>query len=324
MPTKNAGSEFNSRGLIMLNILGKRYFFFALSLLLILPGLILIAINGLPLSIDFKGGSMIELEFNNQVAPSSAQALEVFTENSIADVQVQTSEQNDSVLLLIRSTSLSQEQYTGIIEQFRDEFDQDLVERRFETVGPSISQSVTQRALLAIAIAALAVIIYITFAFSKISHAFRYGVCAIIAMLHDILVVISIGAIGSRLFGWQMDSLYLTALLTVIGFSTQDKIVVFDRIRENEPILRKVAFEKMVNHSIVQSLQRSINTQLMTVEFLLLSLALFGGSTLREMSIILLIGLLSGTYSSIFIAAPILVVWEKQEWRNWFRKTTTA
>jgi preprotein translocase subunit SecF len=195
------------------------------------------------------------------------------------------------------------------------------VERRFDTVGPSISQSVTSRAVMAVGIAALAVIIYITFAFRGIAHAFRYGVCAIIAMFHDILIVISLGAIGSKLFGWQMDSLYLTALLTVIGFSTQDKIVVFDRIRENEPILRKIPFEKVVNHSIIQSLQRSINTQLMTVEFLLLALALFGGDTLREMCIILLVGLLSGTYSSIFIAAPILVVWENKEWKTWFRKT---
>jgi preprotein translocase subunit SecF len=206
----------------------------------------------------------------------------------------------------------------------KTDFDPNLVELKFDTVGPSISQSVTQRALLAIGISALAVIIYITFAFRGVQHAFRYGICAIIAMLHDILIVISLGAIGSQLFGWQMDSLYLTALLTVIGFSTQDKIVVFDRIRENAPILRRVPFEKIVNHSIVQSLQRSINTQLMTSEFLLLSLALFGGKTLREMCIILLVGLLSGTYSSIFIASPILVVWENKEWKTWFRKTKTT
>jgi preprotein translocase subunit SecF len=249
---------------------------------------------------------------------------DIYDQNGIVDSQVQISDQNGTTLFLIRSSSLTQEQYSTIVDSFRLEFDPNLVERRFDTVGPSISQSVTQRALLAIGIAALAVIVYITYAFRGILHAFRYGVCAIIAMMHDILVVVSIGAIGSRLFGWQMDSLFLTALLTVIGFSTQDKIVVFDRIRENEPILRKVPFEKLVNHSIVQSLQRSINTQLMTVEFLLLSLALFGGTTLREMSIILLIGLLSGTYSSIFIAAPILVVWENKEWRTWFRKTRTA
>ena len=304
----------------MLNIVAKKYYFFLLSLLIIIPGLVIIAIDGLPLSIDFKGGSLIELEVQPNAAPKPEEVIEIFEKNGIPDAQVQTANQDGATILVIRSSSLSQEKYSLIINELRTRFDRNLEERKFDTVGPSISQSVTQRALLAIAIAAIAVIIYITFAFRGISHAFRYGICAIIAMLHDILVVISIGAVGSRLFGWQMDSLFLTALLTVIGFSTQDKIVVFDRIRENEPILRKVPFEKLVNHSIVQSLQRSINTQLMTVEFLLLSLALFGGATLREMSVILLIGLLSGTYSSIFIAAPILVVWENREWRTWFRK----
>lgn len=308
----------------MLNILGKRYLFFALSLALILPGLIIIALDGLPLSIDFKGGSLVELELAQPNVPTPEQITDLYNQNEVVDAQVQTSQQDNSVVYVIKSSILSQEQYSEIVNAIRSDFDPQLVERKFDTVGPSISQSVTQRALLAIGLAAAAVIVYITFAFRGIAHAFRYGVCAIIAMLHDILIVISIGALGSKLFGWQMDSLFLTALLTVIGFSTQDKIVVFDRIRENEPILRKVSFEKVVNHSIIQSLQRSINTQLMTVEFLLLALALFGGETLREMSIILLIGLLSGTYSSIFIAAPILVVWENKEWRNWFQKSKTS
>jgi len=304
-----------------MNILGKRYLFFLFSLFLIIPGLLIIAINGLPLSIDFKGGSLIELGFAMDKAPQNSEILAIFNQNNIIDAQVQTSVDNLSTLVVIKSSSLTQDQYDSIIGSLKSSYDPALVERRFDTVGPSISQSVTSRAIMAVGIAAIAVIIYITFAFRGIAHAFRYGVCAIIAMMHDILIVISLGAIGSMLFGWQMDSLYLTALLTVIGFSTQDKIVVFDRIRENEPILRKVPFEKMVNHSIIQSLQRSINTQLMTVEFLLLALALFGGDTLREMCIILLIGLLSGTYSSIFIAAPILVVWENKEWKTWFKKT---
>ena len=307
-----------------MNILGKRYLFFLFSLLLIIPGLVIIAVYGLPLSIDFKGGSLVELGFDLDKAPQISDILAIYNKNNVVDAQIQTSAENQSFLAIIKSTSLSQEQYNSIIESLKSDFDSNLVQRRFDTVGPSISQSVTSHALMAVGIAAIAVIIYITFAFRGIAHAFRYGICAIIAMLHDILIVISFGAIGSRLFGWQMDSLYLTALLTVIGFSTQDKIVVFDRIRENEPILRKVPFEKLVNHSIIQSLQRSINTQLMTVEFLLLALALFGGDTLREMSIILLIGLLSGTYSSIFIAAPILVVWENKEWKTWFRKTKTV
>ena len=307
-----------------LNILGKRYLFFLLSVLLIAPGLILIAINGLPLSIDFVGGSMVEVEFTGSVVPDMTEVLDIYSANGISDAQVQFSVDETGTTAVIKSETLTQEQYSAIVDSFKSYYDPNLVENRFNTVGPSISQSVTQRALLAIGIAALAVIIYITIAFRGIAHSFRYGVCAIIAMLHDILIVISLGGIGAALFGWQMDSLYLTALLTVIGFSTQDKIVVFDRIRENAPILRRVPFEKIVNHSIVQSLQRSINTQLMTVEFLLLAMALFGGETLREMCIILLVGLLSGTYSSIFIAAPILVVWENKEWKTWFKKTKTA
>ena len=307
-----------------LNILGKRYLFFFISLAMIVPGLVIIAIHGLPLSIDFTGGSMLEVQFAADKAPALDDVVSLYTENGINDTQVQFSNGDEGIVVVIKSSSLTQEQHTAIISSLETNFDPNLVELKFDTVGPSISQSVTQRALLAIAISALAVIIYITFAFRGIQHAFRYGVCAIIAMMHDILIVISLGAIGSQLFGWQMDSLYLTALLTVIGFSTQDKIVVFDRIRENSPIMRRVPFEKIVNHSIVQSLQRSINTQLMTSEFLLLSLALFGGTTLREMCIILLVGLLSGTYSSIFIASPILVVWENKEWKTWFRKIKTT
>lgn len=305
----------------MLNFLSKRYWFFALSVILILPGLIIIAMNGLPLSIDFIGGSLVEVSFSDASAPTAEDLMAIYNEIEVVDAQVQTSIDDGRVIMVIKSSSLNQDQYANMIKNLKEKFDPSLIERRFDTVGPSISQSVTQRALLAIAIAAVAVIIYITYAFRGVTHALRYGICAIIAMMHDILIVVSIGAVGSQLFGWQMDSLFLTALLTVIGFSTQDKIVVFDRIRENQPILRKVPFEKIVNHSIVQSLQRSINTQLMTVEFLLLALALFGGESLREMSIILVIGLFSGTYSSIFIAAPILVVWEDQEWKNWFRKT---
>jgi preprotein translocase subunit SecF len=191
---------------------------------------------------------------------------------------------------------------------------------RFDSVGPSIGRQVASRAALAVAVAALAVVIYITAAFRKVPNAFRYGVCAVIAMVHDVAVVFSIAGIGALLFDWQMDALFLTALLTVIGFSVQDKVVVFDRIRENSNLLRKLEYEKLVNHSIVQTLQRSINTQLMTVEFLLLALALFGGITLQEFSVILLVGLFSGTYSSIFVAAPILVLWEKREWTSWFKR----
>jgi preprotein translocase subunit SecF len=214
---------------------------------------------------------------------------------------------------------LSDETRAQVVSQMEEQFAQPVTVLRYDSVGPTVGQEVTSRAALAVAIAAMGVLIYIVFAFRGIQNALRYGICGIIAMVHDVLIVISLAAIGGVLWKWQVDALFLTALLTVIGFSVQDKIVVFDRIRENSTIFRRLRFETLVNHSIVQTLQRSINTQLMTVEFMLLALVLFGGITLREFSLILLVGLLSGTYSSIFIAAPILIVWENREWKSWFK-----
>jgi preprotein translocase subunit SecF len=307
----------------MIDILGKRYLYFAISLLVIIPGIIILAVNGLPLAIDFKGGSMLEVQFTAATLPDTEGVVELYNDFGFKEVQVQTAIgiTGERDTLVIRSPFMDDTTKTALVEAMKERFSVDeIVINRFDSVGPVIAAQVTSRAALAVALAALGVIIYITYAFRGIPHAFRYGVCAIVAMIHDILIVFSLTAIGSVLWGWQMDSLFLTALLTVIGFSTQDKIVVFDRIRENSSFLRKLSFEKLANHSIIQTLQRSINTQLMTVEFMLLALALFGGVTLREFALILLVGLFSGTYSSIFIAAPLLVVWENREWKTWFKR----
>ncbi len=304
----------------MLNLLGKRYVFFGISLLIIIPGLILASIN-LPLAIDFTGGSLLEVRFESGKAPQPSLIIELYKELGVEDVTVQTTGED---ILIARSSFLDDETSGKIVSAMEQRFSDTVIVRRFERVGPTIGQEVTKRATLAVAIATIIVILYITYAFRGIPHAFRYGICAIIAMIHDVAIVFSLGAIGGRLFGWQIDALFLTALLTVIGFSVQDKIVVFDRIRENSTIYKKLSFETLVNHSIIQTLQRSINTQLMTVEFMLLALALFGGVTLREFAVILLVGLFSGTYSSIFIAAPILVVWENREWLKWFRRGNAA
>lgn len=301
----------------MIDILSKRYLYFAISLLVILPGLIILASRGLPLSIDFTGGSLLEVQFADGNSVPSADIVQLYENADIADAQVQTT---DSGTLVIRSSFLTNETRDLILSEMREQSGGEISVIQFDSVGPSIGAAVASRAALAVAVAGLAVIVYITWAFSRVPNAFRYGVCAVIAMIHDVAVVFSVAGIGALFFDWQIDSLFLTALLTVIGFSVQDKVVVFDRIRENTNIFRRLEYEKLVNHSIVQTLQRSINTQLMTVEFLLLALALFGGITLQEFAVILLVGLFSGTYSSIFIAAPILVLWEKREWENWFRR----
>ncbi len=302
-----------------MNILGKRYLVFGLSFILIVPGLLLLLFRGLPLSIDFTGGSLIEVTFSGQ-APQPAEIVSLYQEAGIKDVQVQTTEAGD---FIIRSSFLEDSTRDAVLTAMETAFGTVTVQR-FDSVGPSIGEQVTSRGAAAVAVSSLLVVLFIAWSFRGVQNAFRYGICAILAMIHDVAIIFSITAIGSVFFGWEIDSLFLTALLTVIGFSMQDTIVVFDRIRENSSILRRLDFETLVNHSIVQTLQRSINTQLMTVEFLLLALAFFGGVTLREFAIILLVGLMSGTYSSIFIAAPILVVWEKQEWKTWFRRKATA
>jgi preprotein translocase subunit SecF len=297
----------------MIDILGKRYWFFALSFLLIVPGLIMWAVGGLPLAIDFTGGSIMKLSFNSGTAPNSSDVFELYKAQGFTDVQVQPTGDLDT--LIIRTPFLDETQQGSIIRALESTFSDKITILTSDSVGPTVGKEVASRAALAVAIAGLAVVIYVTYAFRGIPHAFRYGICAIIAMAHDVALVMSLVTIGGKFFGWQVDSMFLTALLTVIGFSVQDKIVV--------SVLRRLPFEKLVNHSIIQTLQRSINTQLMTVEFMLLALALFGGVTLREFAVILLVGLLSGTYSSIFIAAPILVVWEKKEWQTWFKTNKT-
>jgi preprotein translocase subunit SecF len=301
----------------MLNIISKRYIFFGFSLLLIIPGLIVFAIYGLPLSIDFTGGSILEVKFTAGTTPEPSEVIALYDSLGFTNATVQTTGVDT---LFIRSNFLEDSQRQEIVAKMDQQFNTTVDVLRFDSVGPTIGKEVTTRAALAVIVSALGVIIYITIAFRGVEHALRYGTCAILAMIHDFLVILSASAIGAKLFGWQFDTLFLTAFLTVIGFSVQDTIVVFDRFRENKNIYRKISFEKLVNHSVVQTLSRSINTQLMTSEFLLLALALFGGVTLREFSIILLIGLLMGTYSSIFIAATLLVVWENKDWKTWFKK----
>lgn len=304
----------------MIDIVSKRYLYFAISFIVIIPGIIALALWGLPLAIDFTGGSMLEVHFESGISPATEDVVALFEEMDIQDVRVQTAGEAD---IVVRSKPIDETVKTEIVREMALRFNSEITILRFSLVGPSVGAEVAQRAAQAVGIAALAIMLYITWAFRGVRHAFRYGVSAIVAMLHDVAVVIGIEAILGHYLGWEVDSLFLTALLTVIGFSVHDSIVVFDRIRENQRIHRSVKYEEMVNHSIVQTLDRSINTQL-TVMLALLAILLFGGVTTRHFVTILLIGIFSGTYSSIFNAAQILVVWENKEWNTWFRRKKSS
>ncbi len=298
----------------MFNIVGKRYLYFAISLILIIPGLVALGLWGLPLSIDFLGGTLIEVKFNQPtVAVQPADVKAVLAGLDFGDAVVQTAEGNT---VLIRTRYIQDlDTKNRVYDALRAKYG-DLTEQQFASVGPSVGAAVAQRAAGAVLAASLVIAIYIAWAFRRVPHPFRYGVSAIVSMLHDVAVIVGLAAITGKLFGWQVDSLFLTAVLTIIGFSVHDTIVVFDRIRENLTRYRGEKYEEIVNFSIVQTLARSINTSL-TVLLTLSAMALLGGVTIRHFVVWLLLGIASGMYSSIFNAAPVLVVWETGEWRNW-------
>lgn len=316
-----------------MNIIKNRYVYFWISLLVIIPGIIFMGLNWqqtkvgpLQLGIDFRGGSLLEAQFEGE-RPSAEEITALYKEFSteeqpLADPIVQSLDAN---AISIRSKTMTDETKGLIVAEMESRFGSKVTVLNFTSVSASVGGEVTRAAGIAILFAAAAILIYIWWAFRSVEHAYRYGTAAILAMLHDVLVVVGTEAILGYFLGWEADALFLTALLTVIGFSVHDTIVVFDRVRENSNIYRRVEYEKMVNHSIVQTLDRSITTQL-TVMFTLFALVLFGGESIRHFVLILLVGIFSGTYSSIFNAAPILVVWENREWTTWFKRKeeTTA
>lgn len=304
----------------MLDIVGKRYWYFLVSLIAILPGIAALAMWGLPLGIDFTGGSLLEVRFPEGNPPEPAQIVELYLDFDLREPLVQSAGEDE---IVARSRAIEDATMARLVEEMESRFGGPVSVLRFSSVGPSVGAEVAERAAGAVGLATLGILAYITWAFRGVPNAFRYGFAAILAMLHDVALVIGIEAILGHFLGWEVDALFLTALLTVIGFSVHDSIVVFDRIRENQRVYKRLDFETLVNHSIVQTLDRSINTQL-TVMLTLLALLLLGGVTTRHFVSILLIGVFSGTYSSIFNAAPILVVWENKEWRNWFRRGEPA
>uniref|UniRef100_A0A7C2WB32 Protein-export membrane protein SecF n=2 Tax=Thermorudis TaxID=1649508 RepID=A0A7C2WB32_9BACT len=292
----------------MLDLVGKRYYWFLLSLLVIVPGLVSLMLHGLNLSIDFTGGTLWELQMSRPVQPGEVR--DVLAARGYPDSIVQTSQDN-VVLIRMKELKEGSPEKAELAAALRERFG-DFTELRIESVGPTLGTAIRNRAVIAVALASLGILAYIAWAFRNTNNPFLYGIAAIIAMLHDVAVVVGSFSILGWLRGVEVDALFVTALLTIIGFSVHDTIVVFDRIRENLARRAAPTFEEIVNYSVVQTLVRSLNTSL-TVVFTLLALFLFGGETIRYFVLALLIGVISGTYSSIFNASQILVVWENRE-----------
>jgi preprotein translocase subunit SecF len=318
----------------MEKIVRRRYSWFLVSMLIIVPGLISLSLYSLRPSIDFSGGALWDVYFPDKQSSdlNTEKISQIFAAQGFEGAVVQLSEVTIAgkkvPSALIRTKSLDpntgEAQQRNIRSAMQAEYGTSMQFEQVQSVGATVSQESTRSAVIAVLGACVAILIYLTVAFRKAPHPIRYGVCALVAMLHDVLVVLGIASILGELFGLEVDALFLTALLTVISFSVHDTIVVFDRIRENLLTRRTgEAFENIVNHSIVQTLPRSINTQLTSV-FTLTALLLFGGTSIRNFVAILLIGLISGTFSSIFNASQLLVVWENHEWMRWFRRREPA
>jgi len=304
----------------MFNLMKYKYWFFAISLIVILPGLFSLARYGLKLSIDFTGGSLLEIQ-NSNIPSTSLRAgknltgideiKDIFQQNSVAVGSVQ---KTGNGTYLFRTKEIDQKKKDLIMSGISGKFGK-TDEVRFETVGPVIGKELTTKAVEAVVVAAIAIVLYIAYAFREIPKPYspwKFGIAAITALLHDVLVVVGIFSLLGHYFNAEVDALFVTALLTVIGFSVHDTIVVFDRIRENlRKTAGKISFTRVVNESLIQTLGRSLTTSL-TVLFTLLALILFGGETIRWFVVALFIGIFSGTYSSIFNAAPLLVLWEEK------------
>ncbi len=298
----------------MIDIVGRRKWYFIFSAILMVPGLFFLLAGGLKLGIDFTGGTIWELQFKQET--SSLEVESVLEANGL-EAQVQTAEGN-AILIRTRELQEGSDEKTKLSNALRERFG-DFTELQIQTVGPTVGTSISQRAVLAIALTSVGILLYLAYAFRQAPHPFRYGVCAIAAMLHDVVIVVGFFAFLGFFFDVEIDALFVTALLTVIGFSVHDTIVVFDRIRENTGRRAGVDFTDIVNYSIVQTLVRSVNTSL-TVVFTLLALYLFGGETIKNFVLALLIGIVSGTYSSIFNASLLLVVWENRELDGFFNR----
>lgn len=325
----------------MFNIVEKRRWFFLISAAFILPGLVAMIYSTLTtgspfrLGIDFVGGSIYDFQFVEDGA-TEAGIRTVFAQFGDENVVIQQLDARSapslvhflaivpkilsaiepegtrwSVRTVINDDDTRVAVFAALDEQVAavDTNPQNL---SFSQVSATVGQEVTRAAIFAVIAGAVVITSFIVLAFRQVPNAFRYGACAIVAMIHDALVVMGVMSIAGAAFGWEVDALFLTALLTVIGFSVQDSIVVFDRIRENIPKHLGEPYETIVNRSLWETVHRSLATQL-NAFFIMAAILLFGGDTIKQFIAILFIGLLSGTYSSIFNAVPLLVAWEKGE-----------
>ncbi|MBM3205573.1 protein translocase subunit SecF [Candidatus Shapirobacteria bacterium] len=284
----------------MMNWMKWKWLYFLLSAVVIIPGLVSLFMFGLRPSIDFTGGSLLEYRFGQEINP---QEVEKFLTENNYEVYSLTSSGERTYLL--RLPPLEKDQVIEIKALLSEKLSQEPEEIRFEVVGPTLGKELLLKTILAIVLAAGFILAYVAWRFKNA----KFGVCAILAMFHDSLVILGSFSLLGHFLGVEVDTLFVTAVLTILSFSVHDTVVVYDRIRESQKLFPNSSFESLVNKAVTETLSRSLNNSL-TIIFMLVALLLLGGMTIKWFVAALLIGTISGTYSSTFNAAPLLVVWE--------------
>lgn len=280
-----------------------KWFYFLISAVVIVPGVFSLLKWGLRPSIDFTGGTLLELQFNNAVGDKLSAVSSTLDELKISYSTIQTSGENR---ILIKTKPITREDASSIIGTVAQKAQDKPIELRFDTVGPTLGKELLRKTLIGIILASSVILFYVWKQFKEP----MFGVCAILAMFHDSLVLLGVFSLLGHFAGVEIDTLYITAVLTILSFSVHDTVVVYDRIRESRKIYPKIPFEELADKAVTETLSRSINNS-MTIIIMLIALYLLGGSTIKWFVFALLIGTLSGTYSSTFTAVPLLVVWEE-------------
>jgi len=296
----------------MFDIVGKRFWFFLISGIVILICIVSLATFGLKPGIEFSSGAIVTVRFEQNVGQDDLK--QELTSLGYDNALIQHTGGGD---FLIRTHELTSEDKANLEDALADKFG-NLSETEFNSVSPMVAAETARNAAIAVAVAAVGILLYITWAFRRMPKPFHYGTCAIIALLHDALVPLGVFSILGGILGWEINLMFITGILAVIGYSVNDTVVAFDRIRENLSKDVRVDFETVVNNSLVETLSRSLNTSLTTL-FVVLALLFFVGASIQNFAVVLLIGIIAGSFSSLCIAPQLLVVWEKGEWGRFIR-----
>lgn len=297
-----------------MNIVKQRSVWFWISGLLVAASLLSVAVWGLNLGIDFKGGSLLEVQLEQK--PQAGDVRSVLEEAGFSGVSVQASDEST----LVRSASLSEDEHVRMVDTLSAKFGT-AEELRFDSIGPVIGKELQQGALYAVALTLLLIGLYIAWAFRKVSEpvaSWKYGFLTIFAAFHDVIITIGVFSVLGHFMSWEVGTTFVAAILTILGYSINDTVVVFDRTRENLKLGIGETFEETVEISIRQTFTRSVFTSLTTL-LALVAIFLFGGETTRSFAFALIVGITVGSYSSIFLASTLLVTWE-----NWKNKRTRS